>query len=355
MQAKIYLCKEQFSFDKKVLFESADFKAEIFRYSTGIEAVKISNDKGYATFLPYMGQMIWDMEFLGKNLVMKSIWREPDVCEVDYTPSYGCFMMHCGLTAMGNPAECDNHLPHGELPVAKYQKAFIVLGSDDKGEYIGLSGVYERRSAYAINYEFSPVVKLYKNASKLDINVNIKNNKDIPLEYYYLCHINYRPFDGAKLIYTAKPENIVVHEETDNPATKAYMKKLIENPAIMNEVDGKTQSYAPEIVFTCTYDADEQGNAYTMQLLPDGYSCYVSHRPEQLPYGIRWISRTEDEDAMGMILPATAEHKGLTYCRERGQSRFIKKGETVSFNFETGILAPEDSQKLKEKINKIMK
>ena len=353
VNGKIYLHKEMFSGNEKVLFNNESFTVSIFRYSTMVEAVTIKNNKGYITVLPFLGQMIWDMEFLNHKLVMKSIYDEPEYSCSDYSQCYGCFLMHCGLTAIGNPKENDNHIPHGELPISRYQNAYIVIGEDDKGKYIGIGGVYTHKKAYAYNYDFSPEIRLYEDKSTIDVTVNIKNNKDIPLEYFYLCHINYLPVDGAKLLYTAKHENITLHKESLDDyiepwasATREYMKRLDENIAIMDTVDKMSQSYAPGIVFTCKYDSDKDGKAHTMQLLPDGYSCYVCHSPEELPYGIRWISRTEDEEAMGMVLPATAEHKGLTQSRLSGQQRYLKTGETVSYHITTGILSPGESDEM---------
>ena len=37
--------------------------------------------------------------------------------------------------------------------------------------------------------------------------------------------------------------------------------------------------------------------------IPTAYADYVSHKPSQLKYGVRWICRTKDEDAMGLVLP----------------------------------------------------
>ena len=125
--------------------------------------------------------------------------------------------------------------------------------------------------------------------------------------------------------------------------------------AIMDTVDSKTQSYAPEIVFTCKYFADEKGDAHTMQVLPDGYAYYVCHRPEELPLGIRWISRTEDEDAMGMVLPSTAEHLGYKYCKKMGYEQYLKKGESVTYHMTTGILAPDAAEAMKNKILELNK
>ncbi len=356
--AKINLYSEFFSRDQKVICENGALSATIFKYSNGIEAVTIKNPKGYITVLAFMGQMIWDMEFLGHKLVMKSIFDEPQLCEENYGASYGCFLMHCGLTAMGNPSSQDTHKPHGELPIARYNEAYIITDEDEKGRYIAIGGVYSHKRAFELNYDFSPEYRLYEDASTIDITVNFKNNKCLPLEYFYLCHINYLPVDNSKLLYTAQHKNIITHEEVPEgyvePAaqkTRDYIHKLQEDASIMDTIDRSTQSYDPEIVFTCKYDADQDGNAHTMQLLPDGYSCYVCHRPEELPFGIRWIARTDDEDALGMVLPATAEHKGYIYCKKKGYERYLQGGESMTYHIKTGILTPQETDDMKKKIS----
>ena len=358
MNGKIYLTKDMFAKNEQVLYESGALCVSTFQYSTGIDAVMLKNDKGYITMLPYMGQMIWDMEFLGHNLKMKTPFKEPEVCHHDYGESYGCFLMHCGLTAMGNPTAEDTHLPHGELPVATFKEAYVLVGEDEKGKYIALSGRYTHKRAYELDYAFMPECRLYEGASTIDVTVSFTNNKELPLEYFYLCHINYRPVDGAKLLYTAKHSNIVAHDEVPEnyPAgqnTKDYIKRLNQDMSIMDTIDSKSQSYAPEIVFTCKYDSDANGEAHTCQMLPDGYACYVCHRPEELPFGVRWISRTKDEDALGMALPATAEHMGYLYCMEKGYARYLNQGETMTYHIKTGILAPEEAASMQEKIEKL--
>ena len=357
MLVKVNLFKQQFSEAKKTIIENATLSATTFQYSTGIEAVTLKNSKGYVTVLPFMGQMIWDMEFLGHNMVMKSIYDEPLKCTYSYGESYGCFLMHCGLTAMGNPTAEDTHIPHGELPIAEYAESYVLTGEDEKGKYISVSGVYRHKRAFEHNYEFMPECRLYEDASTIDMIITFKNNKDLPLEYFYLCHINYRPVEQARLLYTAKHENIKAHHEVPEgyPAeaakkTNDYLDRLDQDASIMDVIDKETQSYAPEIVFTCKYDADENGDAHTMQLLPDGYSCYVKHRPEELPFGVRWISRTEDEDALGMVLPATAEHMGYLYCKKKGYEKYLATGESVTYHITTGILSPEETKGMEEKI-----
>ena len=358
MQARINLFPEQFGELEKTVIDSGEFSCSTFVYSTGVKAVRIKNSKGYLVILPFMGQMIWDIEFLGRKLVMKSIYDEPEICYDTYGESYGCFLMHCGLTAMGNPSPMDTHKPHGELPIAKYKEVYAILGEDEKGKYISLGGVYSHKRAYDKNYDFSPEVRLYEGAAEIEVTVTIENKKDLPLEYFYLCHINYLPVENSRLYYSAKHENITAHREvpSDYPKEKEtndYLDLLDKDISLMDVVDSSSQSYAPEIVFTCIYDADEEGNAYTMQQFPDGYSCYVCHRPEELPYGIRWIARTDDEDALGMVLPATAEHKGYIYCKKRGQEKYLESGKSITFHLKTGLIDPDNSEKLKTKIKNI--
>lgn len=355
MNMRINLYSEQFNEREKVLFESGEFTVTTFKYSTGIEAVTLKNSKGYVTILPFMGQMVWDMEFLGHNMVMKSVFDEPRSCDNNFNESYGCFLMHCGLKAMGNPTPEDTHKPHGEIPIARYQQAYILAGEDDKGKYVSIGGVYNYKSAFEYNYDFSPECRLYEGASVIDEIISFTNNKEVDLEYFYLCHINFRPVDGSKLIYTADRKKIVTHAEVPEgypleKETNAYIEKLWKDASIMDTIDKETQSYAPEIVFTCEYDADENGDAHSMQLMPDGYSCYVCHKPGELPFGTRWISRTKDEDALGIVLPATASHKGYIYCKSQGQERYLASGETMTYHISAGILSPEDSEKMKKKI-----
>ncbi len=121
----------------------------------------------------------------------------------------------------------------------------------------------------------------------------------------------------------------------------------------MDKVGNKGQCYRPEIVFKCNYTADKNGKAYTMQYDKGGHSTFVIHEPESLSYGIRWISRTEDEDTMGMVLPATAEHLGRNYCRANDQARFLKKGETVTYKMQTGLLNNEEADAMLNKIKKL--
>ncbi len=140
--------REGFFTDKETtLVEAGELKATLFTYSTGVKAVRISNAKGSATVLPFDGQAVWRCDFLGRELTMKSIYDEPQRCSL-YGETYGFFVMHCGLTAMGNPTAEDTHPGHGELPLAHYEKAWVECGADAKGAWIAVGGVYAHRRCF---------------------------------------------------------------------------------------------------------------------------------------------------------------------------------------------------------------
>ncbi|MBQ8880010.1 MAG: DUF4432 family protein [Clostridia bacterium] len=358
MESRVYLRESYFADGEQTVLTTRNLLASTFTYSTGVCGVRLRNERGAVVLLPYMGQMIWRCEFDGRELAMRSIYTEPERDARVFGETYGCFLMHCGLTAMGNPTPKDTHAPHGELPVARYQTVFLVSGEDEKGRYIGLGGTYSHKRCYETNYDFSPLVKLYEGKTSIDVTVSFRNNKDVPLEYYYLCHINHRAVDGSRLLYTAPRDSITVYHEVPDDyfsaeiasKTNRYLKKLDNNSGIMDHVGAPGQSYAPEIVFCCAYESDSEGRAYTMQQYPDGDAVYVIHRPSELPYGVRWISRTEDENAMGMVLPATAEHKGRLYCQSKGQGKYLSQGETVTYHIETGLLDSSSAKEMAERI-----
>jgi hypothetical protein len=141
---------------------------------------------------------------------------------------------------------------------------------------------------------------------------------------------------------------------TQQEALKNYMLKIAENPAIHDLIDSNTQIYDPEIVFTIKYLADDDGYAHSMQMMPEGDAFYAAFKPCQLPIGLRWISRTSDEDAIGIVLPATAEHKGYIDAKENGLIRTIGAKESVTMTIKAGYLDNENAAGMESKIKSIL-
>ena len=352
---KLYLKKEFFSEKEILLLEHENFKATAFKYSTGVEALKVENEKGYFIILPYQGQQIWRAGFLGRELVMKTKFSEP-VPTKEYLKTYGGFLLHCGFCAFGCPQADDNHPQHGETPNGDFKDAYIEINDD----YIAVGGKYDYDVSFTKNYTFTPECRLYKDDTVLKVNINLENRRADPMEYMYLCHINFRPIDGAKLIYSANDKNFKVYKSIGANVPKeraeklkAYMDAVEKNPGLHHDVGGDSQIYNPEICFGINdYKGDENNRAYTLQYAGDGAS-YVSHPVDILPYGIRWISRTGDEDSMGMVLPATGEHLGYSHAKRNGQVKILGGYETLNFTIEAGWISKECADLIKEKIEKI--
>ena len=346
---KVNLKKEMFSEKEFVLVENNGMKATAFRYSTGVEAVKIENSKGFFIVLPFQGQQIWKAEFLGKDIVMKTDMKEP-VENVHFLETYGGFMLHCGITGLGAPKETDTHPQHGELPNAPYQTAYIECTDD----YMAIGGERSYEKSFVKSYSFRPECRLYKDDTVIKIHVTLENRRPEALEYMYLCHINFNPIDGAELIYTANYNNNIVCRGGESEKLAEYMDKLEANPEIHHKVGAEGQYYIPEICQLIDYYGDENGIAHTIQYTDNG-AYYVGHPVDSLPFAVRWISRNGKEDSMGMVLPATAEHLGYTNAKNKGQVKELAPKASLSFCIEAGYLEKDRADDMKNKIEKLRK
>ena len=86
-------------------------------------------------------------------------------------------------------------------------------------------------------------------------------------------------------------------------------------------------TFDPEVAFAVDYMADAEGWAHSMQVHPDGSADYIRHRLSQLDSGVRWICRTPDQDALGIILPATAEAEGYSAEKAKGNIKELQAGD----------------------------
>ncbi len=354
---RINLKKTFFGDREFVIAETEKMKATAFRYSTGIEALKIENSKGYIIVLPFRGQQIWRANFLGRELVMKTSFSEPTTSDI-YLQTYGGFLLHCGATAMGGPGEGDTHPQHGELPNIDYNSAYLECGED----YMALGGCVEYNVSFVKHYAFSPVCRLDADSTVIKVDAVLENKRHRPMEYMYLCHINFNTLEHSELMYSADYKNVTVHKGAwaDTPEKQAeklleFQDKLEKNPELHHKTGVEGETYDPEITFTIKdYRADENGWGHTIQYSSEG-AYYAAHRIDTMPYVIRWIARSEDEDATAMALPATAEHFGYNYAKEHNQMKILEPMESVKFSVEVGWLNKEEADKMKDKIEELKK
>jgi hypothetical protein len=355
----IHILPQFFGAKEKLLVEQGSLAAFSFRFDSGVCGLRLTNGVGQLVLLPFQGQQIWSAEFGGRNLTMKSMFDQPHPTR-EYLETYGGFLVHCGATAMGVPTQGDTHPLHGELPNAPYQKACVVIGQDERGAFIGLGGQYQYTVAFNHNYVARPLVKLYAGSTLIWVTLTIANLKHSDMELMYLAHVNFRPVDEGRLVYGAPctPEHVRVRTSIPShirplPGYVEFIHELGQYPEKHN-VLVPDLLFDPEVVFFIDCVADKDGWSHSMQLHPDGSADYVRHRPDQLDKGIRWISRTADQDALGLLLPATAEPEGYTTEKAKGNLKIIPPQGTFRCDLQIGTLAPDEAQRMQVKIDQML-
>ena len=355
MEYKIQLDQSAFHNSETVLVEGQGLSATTFVYPSGIKAVRLRHQNADVIMLPYQGQQIWSVVFSGRELAMRSMFSEPQA-ESGVLRNLARFLLHCGVTGIGSPASEDRHALHGELPNAPYQHAWLVVGEDEGGRYIGLSGSYEYIEAFNDHYRFTPLVKLYQGSTLLHATVTLENLNQTPLEYMYLAHVNLRPVDNGRLVYSARvnPANVRVRENLPptfqaKPGYREFVQQLVKNPELHHELK-PGMPYDPEVVFYINFMADNLGWASSMQVHSDGSADIVRHKPEQLSHGVRWICRTMNQEALGFE-PATAEVEGYSAEKAKGNVRVLAAGEVFRAEYQMGLLTAEQAEVEREKIS----
>ena len=177
------------------------------------------------------------------------------------------------------------------------------------------------------------------------------------MELMYLAHINFRPVDGSVLVdavpddlahinvRTAVPSNMTQSEEH-----KRLLADVLADPAVHRTIG---RGIDPELVMTLTYPADASGWAETMQVHPDGGADFVRHRPEELPKGVRWTTRTGDQEAIGIVLPATAEPDGYTAEKAKGNVLMLAPGAEWRCTMEFGALDADGAKAMRKRIEAV--
>jgi hypothetical protein len=354
----LHLHAKMFTELEKPLVESGELTASTFRFPSGVCALRLKNGLGELVVLPFQGQHIWDASFHGRRLTMKSMFDQP-YPTTEFLATFGGFMQHCGATAMGSPGPQDHHPLHGELPNAPYQSAHLIVGEDKQGPYLGLGGEYRHTLAFSFNYLAQPRVKLYAGSAIAHISMTITNLKKSPMPLMYLAHINFRPVDNGRLVYSAicDPQHMRVRAEIPShvqvkPGFREFLQDLSAHPEKHLALK-PGMAFDPEVVFLVDSLADAEGWAHGMHIHPDSNADVARHRPDQLGHSIRWICRTADQDALGMEA-GTAEVSGYTAEKEKGYVRDLGPGEVFHCDLQAGALTPKEAKQEEALIQKIV-
>jgi hypothetical protein len=201
------------------------------------------------------------------------------------------------------------------------------------------------------------LVKLYAGASQFRVCLSVENLKKTDMEFMYLAHINFRPVANGRLVYSAicSPQTVRVRSSIPShvkpkPGYREFLESLAKNPE-QHHILKPDLMFDPEVVFMIDYLSDQEGWAHSMQVHPDGSADYVAHRPQELDHGIRWICRTPDQEALGLVLPATAEPEGYSAEKAKGNLKIIRPLSTYTCEMLIGALNSTEAEKMEAKIN----
>lgn len=358
--ATIRLRPEQFTAAETELAAYDGLAATTFRYPSGVLALRIANALGHVTMLPFQGQQIWDATFRGRPLGMRSMFAEPLPTQ-DYLATYGAFLIHCGAVAMGAPGPEDRHGLHGELPNAPYREAALLLGRDARGPFMALTGRFQYIVAFNHNYVARPLVRLHAGSSRIEAEMVVDNLRHAPMELMYLAHVNFRTVDDALLVDSvpAGERHLQLRPlPGDRFVPSAAYARMFESmradPARHRRMEPGLV-IDPELVLMLDCAADEAGWSHALQLLPDGAADFVSHRPGQLDHALRWICRNDDQNALGLVLPATAEDAGYTAEKAKGNLRIVPPGGRWRCDLAFGALTADEAAAMKRQIEATMR
>jgi hypothetical protein len=214
--------------------------------------------------------------------------------------------------------------------------------------------------AFGYNYLAEPHVKLYAGSASFEVEMTISNLKDSEMELMFLMHINFKPSDYGRLVYSAlcTPEHVRVRSNIP-----AHIKPLPGYAEFLEDLKGHPEKhhllvpglmFDPEVAIFVDYLADEGGWAHSLHIHPGGAADYVAHRPDQLPKATRWLCRTADQDALALVEPGTAEPEGYLTEKAKGNLKILPPKGKFYCKVVIGALSAEEANRMEQKINQIL-
>lgn len=342
---RIHLDRRSFGDTERLAVEHEGLTASLFRYPTGVEAVRLANARGALVVLPYLGQMIWSAAFDGVDLTMRSMFKAPRPVRT-IAETYGCFAFHSGLLRNGVPGPTDTHPAHGEMPCAPMDSAGIELGTDARGPWMRLFGAYEYAMGFGAHYMARPSVTLHATDARFDMAMEVTNlSAGDAMDLMYMAHVNYAFVEGGEILqqapydatHTAVRRAVPAHV-APNPTYLARIEALATDPSgsrVVRQADG----FDPEQVFYLTgLAADAQGATTMLLRRPEGDAFLARYRPAEFPKTVRWILAGHDQSVCAFALPATCEPEGYTAEKAKGNVIRLPAGATARYSVELGHL-----------------
>lgn len=334
----IPLHRSQFTETERTILDGRGIRVVASRYDTGIESLRVENERGYVEVLPFMGQIIWDAEFDGTSLRMTNMFSRPQPCR-EIVDTYGCFAFHSGLLAAGCPSPQDSHPLHGEFPCATMDSAWIEI--DDDGAVRAVSS-YEYVQGFGHHYLAAPHIELRPGSSMFDIGLKVTNlSKYAPMPLQYMCHMNYAFVEngimsenlpkGAFGLRRTVPAHVTPTERWTEINEQILAGTI--NPASLEQA----KEFDPEIVYFAD-NLPQYGEKLEFELAGEnGVTFRTEFSSVEFPVATRWVLYNADQQVAAFVLPGTSRPEGYLAAKETGTLIELAAGETRSFTVTTGI------------------
>ncbi len=331
------LWRALFTEQPRTLLQNDDFTVTAFRYASGVEGLRVQNSRGHLVILPWLGQMIWDAEFDGRDLTMRNMFSQPKAAK-EVIETYGCFAFHSGLLANGCPSPEDAHPLHGEMPCAPMDDAWLELDGDS----LTVTGRYEYVMGFGHHYQAQPAVTLRKESALFDIAMSVTNLATVPMPLQYMCHMNYAYVEGATFSQNVPDEAIQLRESIPahvQPTEQwlAFNQRLQQGEATLKTLS-EPHFYDPEIVFFADRLDRYTDSPEFRMIAPDGTTFVTRFNSAELNYATRWILYNGDQQVAAFVLPATCRPEGFLAAQSSGSLIQLASRETRHFRVTTGIL-----------------
>jgi Domain of unknown function (DUF4432) len=343
-RAAVELQRNFFGEKERVVLSYQGLTASLFRYDSGLEAIRLANARGHVVILPYMGQIVWSAIFDRVELAMQSMFKEPRPAKV-IVETYGCLAYHAGLLRNGVPSPQDTHILHGEMPCAEMDAAGLACGTDERGPWIAVTGAREYAMGFGAHYMATPRVVLRSDATDFDVVMEVENLSAAPMDLMYLCHVNFAFSKGGRIVQPVPftPEHVVARTAipghvTPNDDYRALLDELAKNPARM-EFLSEPHRYDPEQVFYIKgLRRGADGLVHFMMMRPEGDGFTVAWDPAIMPHTLRWVLANSDQRVAAFAMPATCEPEGYLAEKRKGNVRSLAGGAKATFATHIGYI-----------------
>ncbi|HEX4765315.1 MAG TPA: DUF4432 family protein [Lichenihabitans sp.] len=333
-----------FAETERTILTHGELEASLFRYATGVEAIRIANARGSVIVLPYMGQMIWRATFEGVELAMQSMFEMPRPATT-IVETYGPLAYHAGILRNGVPTPEDTHPLHGEMPCMRMDAAGLACGTDGDGAFLTVTGLRDYAMGFGAHYEATPSVTLRAGATSIAVTMEARNLSAAPMDLMYLCHANFAFSEHARFVQPVPFDTDHVVTRTAIPGhvrpTDDYrllLDQLAKDPARMERLSEPLRYDPEQVCYVKGLTPGADGLVRFMLERPEGDGFTVAYDPKAMPHLVRWVLHNSDQRTAAFAMPATCEPEGYTAEKRKGHVRSLAGGARVAFTTHLGYV-----------------